>query len=390
MWPGRTRHIVRPPIAQVNRLARRLSERGADLINLGQAVLGLPPPPEALEAVRSQLEHREMHAYSPDPGLETVLTRTAAFLRTVKHIDPAVSDRVMLTCGASQAFANAVFTITNPGDEVIVFSPYYFDHVFAIQLAGCTVVEVPLGLDAGRFALDLERLTETISPRTRCVVLVSPGNPSGFVPSRQQLEELTNLCTRNGLWLISDETYDLLTYPPAEHLSPATLGTDRICVVGSFSKTLGLAGWRIGYLYGPADMVEEAVKVQDALVVCAPVPAQVALLAALEKIEPFTREARDELMRRKEAMTRALEACGLFDLYAPQGGTFMLARIRSGEDSLPFCFRLLEKTGIITVPGAAFGKVGEGHVRVSFGNQPVARIEEAGRRLALASHEGTL
>ncbi len=383
MWHGRTRDIVRPPIARINRLARRLAEQGTDLINLGQAILGLPPPDDALKAVRERLEAPGTHVYSPDPGLEPVLERTAAFLRETKRIQEARADRLMLTCGASQAFANALLTVTNPGDEVVVLSPYYFDHVFAIQLAGCTPLEVPLGVERDRFFVDLSRLSEALSPGTRCLVLVSPGNPTGFLASKEEVEALVDLCVQRDIWLISDETYDLLTYPSARHVSPAAVGPgDRVCVVGSFSKTLGLAGWRIGYLYGPADMVEEAIKVQDALVVCAPVPAQMALAGALGTIDRFTQLAVRELGRRRQAMLRVLESSGLFEPYPPLGGTFVFARLRTGEDSVTFCTHLLEQTGIVTVPGAAFGPHGEGHVRVSFGNQPVERIEEAGERLA--------
>ncbi len=383
MWPGRTRHITRPPIALVNRLARRLESEGRDIINLGQAILGLPPPSSALEAVRRGIAQPGTHAYSPDPGLDAVLARTATFLRTHKHITGASPRNLMLTCGASQAFANAVFTTTNPGDEVIVFGPYYFDHVFAIQLAACTPVEVPFAKEGSRFAIDLDLVERAVTAQTKGIVLVSPGNPTGFLADTGTLERLCQLCRRHELWLLSDETYDLLTFPPGTHVSPASLDVlERVCVVGSFSKTLGLAGWRIGYLHGPADMIEEAIKVQDALVVCAPVPAQLALLAALETIDTFSSRARSELLRRRDTMTRVLEASGLFDIHPPEGGTFLLARIRSAEPSLPFCTRLLEATGIVAVPGAAFGRHGEGHVRFSFGNQPVERILEAGERIA--------
>jgi len=384
MWSGRTRHIARPPIAQVNRHAARLAAEGRDLINLGQAVLGLPPPRPAVDAVQAYLEGERPHVYSPDPGLPEALVRVVRFLESHKGIANADPDRVLLTCGASQAFANALFTVTNPGDEVVVFGPYYFDHVFAIQLAGCVPVEVPLVRQGRGYAMDPDRLADAITPRTRCVVLVSPGNPTGFLADRATVEHLCRVCDRHGLWLLSDETYDLLTYPPHTHVSPASLGLlERVCVIGSFSKTLAMAAWRIGYLYGPPDLVEESIKVQDSLVVCAPVPAQHALMAALSDIEGYTRRARAELVRRREALWQGLEACPLLEPHEPDGGTFVFAAIRSEQDSLGFCTRLLDETGLVSVPGAAFGPLGEGHVRFSFGNQPVPRLEEAARRLAL-------
>lgn len=382
MWHGRTHRIERPPIAEINAIAARLAVSGADLINLGQAVLGLPPPAAAVAKAAQYATETRLHPYSPDPGLPKALEAVAQFIRNYKRVDWADPAHLTLTCGANQAFVNALLTVTNPGDEVVFFGPNYFDHVFAIKLAGCVPVEVPMPVRDGRFVIDFDAVEAALGPNTRALVMVSPGNPTGAVATEAEVRRLAELTSVNGRWLISDETYDLLVFPPAVHVSPASLGLhDRVIVLGSFSKTFALAAWRTGYTLGPREFIEEAMKVQDAVVVCAPVPSQMAVMGALENVEGFIEPALAELVLRRDAMLAAATASPLLEPVIPDGATFVCCRINGWESSLAFSRMLVEETGIVTVPGSAFGEHGEGWVRLSFGNQPVERIHEAGKRL---------
>jgi len=380
-WEGRTRRIERPPIAEINRLAAGLAAEGRDLINLGQAILALPPPPAALTEVERFLAENEVHGYSPDPGAPDVLDAVAAFLREVKSV-PARSEETMLTCGANQAYVNALLAISEPGDEIVLLGPYYFDHLFAVELAACKPVVVPLALAKDRFVLDFDALEKALGPKTRMVTLVSPANPAGMVVPEEDVGRLCRLCNEKGIWLVSDETYDLLTFPPHRHTSPAALGLhDRVIVLGSFSKTFALASWRVGYLWGPGVLADEVVKVQDALVVCAPVPSQWAVRGALSDVEGFRSRTMQELTGRRDALLEAIARSRSLEPIPPEGATFVLARIRDGRSSFEFSKTLLREAGILSVPGAAFGPQGEGYVRLSFGNQPADRIREAGERL---------
>jgi len=379
-WTGRTAAIERPPIAAVNRLAAALAAGGADLIDLGQAVLGMAPPPGAAAAVRALLDRGDPHGYSPDPGLPEALDALAAFLREVKGVPDASPERLMLTCGCNQAFADALLAVTEPGDEVMVQGPHYFDHVFTIRLAGCVPVEVPMAPGGNRWAADPDRIVAAMTPRTRALAVVSPANPTGAVLPREHMDALAAACDARGIWLLSDETYDLLTFPPAEHVTAAGL-LERSVVLGSFSKTLGLAGWRLGYLFGPRPLMEEAVKVQDALVVCAPVVSQHALMGALPEAAAFAARARLELVRRRDALLAALTRCPLLEPTVPDGATFVMARLADRGDDVAFAETLLRRGGLITVPGSAFGPLGRGWVRISYGNQPVERLHEVGERL---------
>lgn len=385
-WTGRTADWVRPPIAQVTALAAELRSDGHDLIDLGQAILGLAPPVEAVQGARRYLEEPGPHAYSPDPGLPVLRDAIAFMLRERKQIAHANGDDVMITCGANQAFANVLVSVTQPGDEVMTFGPGYFDHGYTIRMAGCTEVEVPLRDDSDRFEFDIDGVADALSERTRAVVLVSPGNPTGAVASRPFVEALCELCASRGIWLISDETYDLLTFDPIVHCSPASLTTyDRVAVIGSFSKIFGMAGWRVGYYHGSPRLMEESFKVQDALVVCAPVPSQRAVLAVLEDLDSYVDQARSVLRSRRDALLEVLGGWASVRARVPQGATFLMASLKGSEDDVAFCKRMLREAGIVSVPGSAFGRRGRGFVRLSFGNQPVERILEAGERLRTVS-----
>ena len=381
-WTGRTTSWVRPPIALVTKLAAELRAKDADLIDLGQAVLGLPPPVEALEGARAYLDQPGPHPYSPDPGLPELRDAIAQMLREHKDIEQAGGERVMVTCGANQAFANALVAITQPGDEVITFGPGYFDHGYTIRMAGCSEVEVPLSVDDDRYGFELEAVISAMTSRTRAVALVSPGNPTGAVAPRPFVEALCQACRDRGVWLLSDETYDFLTFEPENHTSPAAVSSyERIVTIGTFSKIFGMAGWRLGYYHGSTQLMEESFKVQDALVVCAPVISQRAVLAALPHLESYLAGVRAELRARRDALLEALDGWNHVKPRVPQGATFLLASLGEQTDDVAVCQRLLREAGVVSVPGSAFGSRGRGSIRLSFGNQPVDRIREAGRRL---------
>jgi aminotransferase len=214
-------------------------------------------------------------------------------------------------------------------------------------------------------------------------VLISPGNPTGAVAPDGFVRDLCDLCRNHGLWLISDETYDLLTFQGVVHVSPAAVSDyERIAVLGSFSKVFAMAGWRIGYLAGSRQLVDEAFKVQDAFVICAPTPGQIAVLHALDSLDRYVAHMREEVAARRAQLLDALKTWGRARAFLPDGATFLLARIDGMEDDVAVCEEMVRQAGVVTVPGSAFGPRGKGLVRFSFGNQTVERIREAGRRLA--------
>ena len=175
-----------------------------------------------------------------------------------------------------------MLTILEHGDEVAIASPYYFNHHMAIELAGGVVREIPLGEETG-FQMRMEDVEAVLTDRTRAVVIVSPNNPTGAVYHPDEIATITRELTTRGIYVISDDAYEVFCYDGARHTSPAKFADSReyVITLGSLSKTFGMTGWRIGYMASSAELIRQALKVQDAMAICAPIISQVAATAAL-------------------------------------------------------------------------------------------------------------
>src|SRR5436190_14838314 len=265
-------------------------------ISLGQGVVHYGPPREALAAVQEALADPVTHEYQDGAGVPPLVDALTAKLRAENGIDTSRGSRVMVTAGANMAFVHAVFAVTEPGDEIILPVPFYFNHEMAIEMAGCIAVRVPTD---DRYQLQLDRITRAITPRTRAIVTVSPNNPSGAVFSEDSLRGLSPLCRERGLYHFADEVYEYFTYGDVRHFSPASIpGAEAYTVsMYSLSKAYGFAGWRLGYMAYPEHLAAAMMKSQDTILVCATVASQVAALAALEVgraySAPYVRELAD-------------------------------------------------------------------------------------------------
>ena len=261
-------------------------------VYLGQGVVHYGPPPAAIEAVRRALAEPSTHEYHSAAGLPQLLDRIAAKLAAENHIDVKRGRGLMVTAGANMAFCHAVQAITAPGDEVILNAPYYFNHEMAIEMSDCVAVSV--ATDAA-YQPRLDALRAAITPRTRAIVTVTPNNPSGAVYGEALLRALDALCREHGIYHICDETYEYFTYGSARHFSVGSLpgAEERTISIYSLSKAYGFAGWRIGYMAYPAHLESAMAKIQDTVLICAPVASQVAATAALDVgrayCEPFVR-----------------------------------------------------------------------------------------------------
>jgi aspartate/methionine/tyrosine aminotransferase len=254
----------------------------------------------------------------------------------------------------------------------------------AVELAGGKVVEVPLAADRG-FGLDLEALERAVSPASRALVVVQPSNPIGSVLGRAELEALLRLAARHNLWVVSDETYEDFVYepPPGGWCSAASFPEfqDRVVVIGSFSKSCGLSGWRVGWLALPAPLASEVLKCHDTMVICAPVAGQKGALAALRGDWNWLEEHRAELARRRRAVLDFLAASSVLETVAgaSRGAMFVLVRPAGVAriDSTAAALDIIARTGVALVPGAAFGAAGEGWLRLSFAGAEVPELIEA-------------
>ena len=278
-----------------------------------------------------------------------------------------------MTAGANQAFAEVLPAIVDAGDEVLLLSPYYLNHGMAVELAGACPVEVPL--DEGRdFAVDFAALERAVSARTRALVIVNPSNPIGSVIGRADVERLLAFAAAHGLWVVSDETYEdfVLDPPPDGWTSAASVPGhgERVIVLGSFSKSAGLSGWRVGWIAGPPALMREVLKAHDTMIICAPVAGQRGALAALQGERAWLEPLRGELVARRRSVHEFLSNSPALEgaLGASRGAMFVLVRPRGRRlaDSTRAALAIIRSTGVALVPGAAFGRCGEGWLRLSF------------------------
>jgi aminotransferase len=342
---------------------RKLREEGEKVYSMAQAVPWYGPPAEAVFAMQKRMDSLSFHVYSPDPGLISAREALASDLRERRGIDLNPSAELHLTCGASQAFLGALLSVADPGDRIIALEPWYFDHIFAIQFGSMELVSIPMDETTG-WHLPMDRLERELDG-ARALVLVNPGNPTGSVLDLQQLQRLTDATEKAGCYLIIDETYERFNFDGSSWHPWMEDRREHVITLGSFSKSFGISGWRLGYLFGPDRILRQALKVQDSVVICAPVPAQILLEESLG-IGGWVEERALQVRSRLERCREALAGAHGLD-WREAGGAFFTLAACPGRDSLEASTRLLEDYRIASIPGGAFGPAGEEHVRLSFG-----------------------
>lgn len=373
--PVRRMLDVQTPVIPV--VGRWIAET-AGTISLGQGLVSWGPPPEAMAALRAFPEDLRDHRYGPVEGIPPLVEALAAKLETENGIRPGDS-RIFVTAGANLAFMNAVLAMTEPGDEIILPRPYYFNHDMAIVMAGCTAV--PVATDEN-YQLRPDAIASAITPRTRAIVTVSPNNPSGAVYPEQDLRAVNALCRDRGLYHISDEAYEYFLYDDVKHFSPGSIdGAGEWTIsIFSLSKAYGMASWRAGYMIVPGDLRDAVNKIQDTLLICAPHPTQQAALAAIRVGRGYAGAHMPALARMRDRARKALD--DVADVPRADGAFYYLIRARTPLDSMAATERLIRDHRVAVVPGSAFG-VSEGcTLRVSFGALEEQTAGEGLARLA--------
>lgn len=340
-------------------------------ISLGQGVVGYAPPPEAFAELARFAADPANHKYSAVAGIPALLDALARKLAAENGVrtGPAHGNRLLVTAGGNLAFANAILAICDPGDEVILPTPYYFNHEMAITMASCRPVPVPT--DAA-YQLDLDALRAALTPRTRAIVTVSPNNPTGAVYPAAALRAVNALCAERGLFHLSDEAYEAFTYDGAAHFSPASLAGSAAHTISlhSMSKAYGFASWRIGWMVFPEKLEPAMRKIQDTLLICPPVIAQFAAVGALRAGTPWVREQLRDLTAVRTLVQReltALAAEGVCEVPPAAGAFYFLLRLRSPRPPLEIAERLIREHGVAVIPGSAFGLARGCHLRVAYG-----------------------
>ena len=377
---ARARSLVFPPFDILNQKAAALRQAGHRVISLGQALPAFPPPPAAIEAATRALSDPDVHRYSADAGLLSL--RQALCDRLRDHLDvEATPDGVIVTAGGNQAFMLAALAILDPGDDVVLAAPYFVNHEMAIRAAGALPIEAPTPESSG-FRTQWSDIEPHLTPRTRAVVLCTPSNPTGAVVQRDELQRIVSELSARGITLICDETYLHFVFDGA-HTSAGSIRRwqENVVIVGTFSKSFAMTGWRVGYLIANPPLCDEAIKIQDAMIICAPVISQRAVEAAIRDNWNYITGFHEELRRRRTALQAALGRIPALHWEMTGGGFFAFVRVPAQFDSAQLASAILERAHVVTIPGASFGGCGEGFLRLSYGAVTVDELVEACDRL---------
>ena len=355
-------------------------------VNLAQGLPDFDPPKELVAALANAIERPANHQYGWTWGLPALRAAVSEKSARVNGIRSDPETEVTITCGVSEAVAASVLALTEPGDEAIVLEPWYENYVPACVLAG--VKPRFVALSEPDFRLDAKRLARAITPKTRLILVNTPGNPSGRVFTREELLEIARLCERHGLIAITDEIYERLWFDGHRHVSLGSLPgmEDRTVTLSGLGKTYAVTGWRVGWAVAAAPLSGLIRKVHDYLTICAPTPLQEGGLAAFALPENYYDEMRSRYAQRREILLSALSEAGL-TFSPPEGAYYVMADAGKlgWKDDAAFVDFLARKVGVIAVPGSSFYARGGGKTKARFNfAKKESTLEEAARRLGAA------
>jgi len=351
----------------LNARAAALIRQGNAVINFGQALPHFGPPESAIRAARDGLVHPDVHVYSADAGRTSLREALCTRLLESHGID-ATPDEVIITAGGNQAFALAAMTLLDPGDEVLLPEPHFVNHEMMLRGVGAMPKPVSLN-EQDRFTVRWSELASQVTARTRAVILCNPSNPTGAIIRENDQREIVHELAARGIVAIVDETYMDFVYEEQRHASAAAVPhwRDAVVLVNTFSKSFGMTGWRIGYMIAPRDVCADAIKIQDAMVICAPTIAQVAVEAAIRHDWTYPLLYRDEFAARRSILIQELSSIPHLHWTPTDGGFFAFVRVDGCTDSNRLADELLEQAHLVTIPGRTFGEAGEGFLRISYG-----------------------
>jgi len=363
----------------VDAKAKAMKAAGEDVIGFGAGEPDFPTPDYIVEAAREAALNPRFHRYSPAAGLPEL--RAAVAAKTTRDSgyriqgEPLQPANVLITNGGKQAVYNTFATLLNPGDEVILPAPYWTTYPEAIKLAGGVPVDVFAGPEQG-YKVTVEQLEQALTERTKVLVFVSPSNPTGAVYSAEAVREIGRWAAEKGLWVVTDEIYEHLTYDEAEFTSIAAVEelADQVVILNGVAKTYAMTGWRVGWMVGPADIIKAAANLQSHATSNVANVSQMAALAAVEGSLDAVQEMKTAFDRRRRAIVAHLNAIPGFSCPTPEGAFYAYVDVREAlgreiagrtpQTSAELAELILEEAKVAVVPGEAFGP--SGFLRLSY------------------------
>ncbi|MEH2386708.1 MAG: pyridoxal phosphate-dependent aminotransferase [Nostoc sp.] len=377
---------VQSPIIPV---VGELIKNSPGTISLGQGVVYYNPPPAAREFLAKFFVEPANNLYKSVEGIPPLLTALAEKLSAFNGIEINRENCIVVTAGSNMGFMNAILAITNPGDEIILNTPYYFNHEMAIAMAGCRAVLVATDEN---YQLRPEAIAQAITPKTRAVVTISPNNPTGVVYSEAALRQVNQICgiqrscgeSDRSIYHISDEAYEYFTYNGVKHISPGAFGNSSEYTISLFSlsKAYGFASWRIGYMVIPQHLLVAVKKVQDTILICPPVISQYAALGALQAKEEYLKSNIGAIAQVRQVVLDSLKRLqGLCSITPANGAFYFFLKVNTQMDAFELVKRLIQEYKVAVIPGTTFGMDDGCYLRVAYGALQKETAKEGIERL---------
>ena len=342
----------------IRRMTRICNKYGA--INLSQGFPDWDPPKEMLDALE-KASQTGPHQYAITFGAKNFRDAICAKQSKAigRDIDPETE--IVITCGSTEAMMSAMMTVCNPGDKVLVFSPFYENYGADAILSGASPIYVPLVPPTYNY--DINIIENGFKDGAKAIVICNPSNPCGKVFTKEELTEIGNLAVKYGAYIITDEVYEHIIFEPYKHVIAAGLPGlfDHVITCNSLSKTYSITGWRLGYLIGPAEVVDGARKVHDFLTVGAAAPLQEAAVRAFQLPDSYYKELQEKYTHKRNLFIDGLDKIGLKH-NIPQGSYFVMVDVADffeldqfkGWTDLEFCEWIIKNIGVAAVPGSSF------------------------------------
>ncbi len=373
----RIQAVQQPIIPIVEELIRSIP----GTISLGQGVVYYGPPPQALSKLQECSGDNSIHKYGAVHGESWLCETISKKLSAENQVEVNGKNRIVVTAGSNMGFYNAILAIADRGDEIILQSPYYFNHEMAVTMAGCQPVLVNTEAD---FHWDVAKVARAITGKTKAIVTISPNNPTGAVYSQATLQAINKLCRTYGLYHISDEAYEHFSFDGNRHFSPGSMPdvADYTISLYSLSKSYGFASWRIGYMVIPKHLYEAVRKIQDTILICPPVVSQFAALGAMAEGGSY-RDDRIKVIEkvRRIALEKLKDLGQIIATPSAEGAFYILLRVHTDKNDMILLKELITRFHVAAIPGSAFGIHDVCYFRIAYGSLQQATVEEGIDRL---------